>query len=73
MIDPEVLRRIIDMTRACGAEHERAVDARRDRERVRKREARQRLTPEQRRRERDRKRKARTTQTPEQRERARTA
>src|SRR5215472_5235120 len=55
------------MTQAGGAEYERAIEARRERERARKREARRRQTPEQRERERNRKRKARAIQTPEQR------
>src|SRR4051794_7138669 len=71
MTDPDVAGRIVDLTQARGAEYERAVAARRERERGRKREARRRLTPEQREGERGRKRKARTMQTPEQRARER--
>jgi hypothetical protein len=68
MADPEVARRIVNMTRARGAKYERTIEARRERERARKQEARRRQTPEQRERERSRKRKARTIQTPEQRD-----
>jgi hypothetical protein len=68
VVDPEVARRIADMAKARGADHERTVEARRERERARKQEARLRQTPEQRERERSRKRQARTIQTPEQRE-----
>ncbi len=67
MIDPEVAGRIVDMTQARGAEYERIVETRRQRERTRKQEARRRQTPEQCERERGRKHKARTIQTPEQR------
>jgi hypothetical protein len=55
------------MTRARAVQYKRTVEARRERERARKREARRRQTPEQRERERSRKQKARTIQTPEQR------
>ena len=71
MTDPDVAGRIVDMTQARGAEYERTVEARRERERARKLEARRRLTPEQRERERSRKHKARTMQTPIGRENAR--
>jgi hypothetical protein len=68
MTDPEVAARIVDMTQARGSEYERTVEARRERRRARKREARRRQTPEQRERERNRKHKARSTQSAEQRE-----
>ena len=68
MIDPETGSRIADMTKSRGAEYERTVEARRERERVRKQEARRRQTPEQRLRERNRKKEARAVETPEQRE-----
>ena len=68
MTDLEATARIADMTKARGGEYERTVEARRERERARKREERRRQTPEQRERERERKHGARTTQTPKQRE-----
>src|SRR5215470_12093228 len=71
MIDPKVASRIADMAKARGADYERTVEARRERERARKQEARRRQTHEQRERECSRKHKARTIQTPEQRERER--
>jgi hypothetical protein len=66
--DPEAAGRIADMTKSRGADYARTVEARRERERARKQEARQRQTPEQRERERKRKHKARAIQTPEQRQ-----
>jgi hypothetical protein len=54
---------------ARGPEYQRLVEQRREHERVRKREARKRPTPEQREHERERKREARLRQTPGQRER----
>jgi hypothetical protein len=71
MTDPYIAARIGNMIRARGADYERLVENRRDRERVRKREARKQQTPEQRDREGGRKRQARNRQTPEQRERER--
>ena len=68
MTDPDVAGRIVDMMQARGVEYKRTVEARRERERARKQEARRRLTPEQREHERSRKQTARTLQTPEQRE-----
>lgn len=68
MTDPDVARRVADMIRARGGEYERAVEARRERERERKQEARRQLAPEQQERERSRKHTARMLQTPEQRE-----
>jgi hypothetical protein len=59
------------MTQARAAQYKRTVEARRERERARKREARRRQTPEQRERERNRKQTARSTQSAEQREQAR--
>ncbi len=71
MINPEVAGRIADMTQARGVQYERTVEARRQRERTRKQEARRLQTAEQRERERSRKHRARTLQTPEQRKRER--
>ena len=68
MTDPEDCRRTTDMTQVRGAEYKRIVEARRERERARKQEARRLQTAEQRERERDRKHIARALQTPEQRE-----
>jgi hypothetical protein len=69
MIDPDVIARIDEMVRKRGVEYERLVEGRAERERMRKREARNRQTPEQRERDRVRKREERKQQTPEQRER----
>jgi hypothetical protein len=70
MTDPEE-DLIVNMTQERGAEYQHTVKARRERERVRKREARRRQTADQRERERNRKRQGRLTQTSEQREQAR--
>ena len=69
MTDPDVNTRVDDIIQDRGADYEHLVEYRRERERVRKREARKRQTPEQLERERKRKREARKRQTPEQRER----
>ena len=68
MSDPNNAR-VEDSIHARGADYERLVEHRRELERVRKREARKRQTPEQRENERERKREARLQQTHEQRER----
>jgi hypothetical protein len=69
MSDPNINARVEDSIRARGPDYQRLVEHRRELERVRKREARRRQTPEQRENERARKRQARLGQTPEQRER----
>ena len=71
MSDPSIDERAEEYIRARGLEYERLVEHRRELERLRKREARKRPTPEQREHERERKREARLRQTPEQRERER--
>jgi hypothetical protein len=71
MNDPNINVRVEDSIRARGPEYQRLLEHRRELERVRKREARKRQTPEQREHERARKREARLGQTPEQRERER--
>jgi hypothetical protein len=63
--------RLADMIQARGAEYARAIEARREHERERKREARRRQTPDQIDRERARKRETRTLLTLEQKERER--
>jgi hypothetical protein len=70
MTDP-VGARLADMIQARGAEYARAIEARREHERERKREARRRQTPDQIDRERARKRETRTLLTLEQKERER--
>jgi DNA polymerase type B, organellar and viral len=71
----DAARCISDMVQARGVEYERTLEGRRERKReqecIRKREARQRQTPDQRERERVRKRKARPLLTLEQKERER--
>jgi hypothetical protein len=69
MTDPTIHGRVEESIRARGPDYERLVEHRRQLERVRKREARKRRTPEQRENERARKREGRVRQTPEQRER----
>jgi hypothetical protein len=69
MTDPDLASRIDELIGAQGADYERLVQHRRERERERKREERKHQTPEQRKRERVRKRGERQRQTPEQRER----
>jgi hypothetical protein len=69
MSDPSTNGRIEESIRARGPAYQRLVEHRRELERVRKREARKRQTPEQREHERERKREGRKRQTPEQRER----
>ncbi len=69
MIDPDLDTRIEDIVQRRGAAYVHLVTERRERERLRKQQARNRQTPEQRDHERDRKREARKRQTPEQRER----
>src|SRR5580658_4808342 len=68
MSDPNNAR-VEDNIRARGPDYQRLVEHRRELERLRKREARKRQTPEQRENERERKREARLQQTHEQRER----
>jgi len=69
MRDPDFARRTAELIRSRGAEYERLIEERRERERQRKREARKQQTPDQRERERLRKQEARKHQTLEQRER----
>jgi hypothetical protein len=69
MSDPSINKRVEESIRARGPDYQRLVEQRRELERVRKREARKRQTPEQREHERERKREARLQQTHEQRER----
>src|SRR5258708_808429 len=69
MADTDITSRIGEIIRARGADYERLVQDRRERERERKREVRKHQTPEQREQERARKREARKHQTTEQRER----
>jgi hypothetical protein len=69
MSDPTIDARVEESIRARGPDYQRLVEHRRELERLRKREARKRQTPEQRENERARKRQARLGQTPEQRER----
>ena len=69
MSDPSINERVEGSMGARGPDHERLVEHRRELERMRKREARKRQTPEQQEHERERKREARLRQTPEQRER----
>ena len=45
MSDPNINARVEDIIRARGPDYERLVEHRRERERVRKREARKRQTP----------------------------
>jgi hypothetical protein len=63
MTDP-VNAHVADMIQAHGPEYARVVEARRERERERKRDARRRQIPEQIERERERKRDERRQQTP---------
>ncbi len=65
---PDVTTPVNDIIQDRGADYERIVEHRRERDRVRKREARKRQTPEQLERQRILKREARKRQTPEQRE-----
>ena len=68
MGDPSSKARLEESIRALGPDYRRLVERRIELERVRKREARKRQTPEQRELERERKREARLRHTPEQRE-----
>lgn len=69
MIDPSINAHIKELIQKRGADYEHVVEVRRQRERARKREARNQQTPAQRQRERLRKQEARKRQTVEQRER----
>src|SRR3974390_947462 len=69
MSDPINNERVEESIRARGSDYQRLVEQRRENERVRKREARKRQTPEQREHEPERKRDARKHLTPEQRKR----
>ena len=69
MTDPDVAQHIGEIIPPWPADYDRLVEYRRERERIRKREARKRQTPEHRERERIRKQEERKRQTSEQRER----
>src|SRR5919205_75309 len=69
MSEPGSISRGGGLLPSPGADYERVLEERRERERARKRDARKRQTPEQRERERARKRDERLRSTPEQRER----
>jgi hypothetical protein len=71
MTNPDDIERVRQMISERGADYEHLVDKRRERERVRKRDARKRQATEQRSRDNERKREARTRLTHEQRERER--
>jgi hypothetical protein len=69
MTEPDVNKRVEGIILGRGVDYEHLVEQRRERERMRKREARKRQILERRERDRVRKREARERQTPEQRER----
>jgi hypothetical protein len=68
MSDPSIKASVQESISARGVARERFAERRRERDRIRKREARKRQTPEQREHESERKREARKRQTPEQRQ-----